>query len=94
MRRYYALMLASGNRVQLLRVRGERTVLAETRLDWTFWEPIELSLEAVGMRLRASVNGREVFDVVDDDHLTGGAVAIVCEEGTISAGPVSIAPAG
>jgi hypothetical protein len=92
MRRYYALLLVPGNRAQLVKVRDEPAVLAEAEVSWSFWEGAELALEVVGNRLCAFVNGQQVFDVQDDDPLTGGAIALVCQAGTISAGPVRITP--
>ena len=84
MRRYYALLLVPGNRVQLVRMRDERTVLAASSLEWAYWRPVDLALEVVDNRLRASVDGQELFDVHDDDPLVSGAVALVCTEGTIA----------
>jgi hypothetical protein len=82
MRRYYALLLVKGGKARLVKALDGDAVLAETGFSWHFDVTYELSLKVEGNRLRASIDGEEIFDVEDDDRpLTGGAVALVCEEG-------------
>ncbi len=68
-------------------------VLAERDFAWTFGETHDLSLEVVDARLRAWVDGRQVFDVCDDHRpLASGAVALVCQEGRTATDVVRVQP--
>jgi hypothetical protein len=93
LRRYYALLLVPGA-LRLVKMLDEERILAEAPFDWTFGERHELSLEVVKGRIRASVDGTPVFDIVDDDRpLRDGAVALVVEEGRTATRVVRIQPA-
>jgi ADP-ribosylglycohydrolase len=96
LRRYYALLLVPGGRARLVRVFDTPEVLGEAAFPWVPDRPYRLALRAVGRRIRAGIDGRDVFDVTDADgrFLDGGAVALVCEEGCIDVGPVAVRPAG
>jgi ADP-ribosylglycohydrolase len=91
MRRYYALLLASGGRAQLVKSLEGGTVLAEQHFAWRFGDSYELALTARGSRLRASIDGVELFDVEDrDSPFQGGAIALVCSEGRVASETVSV----
>ena len=94
LRRYYALLLTVGNRLKLVRLRDTETTLAETPLEWSVFEPRAFQLEALGSRLRAWIDGRLVFDLIDPEPLMGGGVGLVIEEGTVSCDAVSVEPVG
>ena len=92
--RYYALLLAGGNRLRLVRrCEADVAVLGEAEFPWTFDGHYELTLTVAGDRIRAAADGRSFFDV-RDAALDGGAVALICEEGRMEAGPVRVAPIG
>jgi len=92
-RRYYALLLCAGGLVRLVKVLGQERILAEAHSGWQWGQSCLLSLEARGDNLRAWVDGALLFDVRDDDRtLLGGAVALVCREGALSAGPLRVQP--
>jgi hypothetical protein len=100
MRRYYALLLgrdgadAGHPNVRLVKVLDGDTVLAETDLPWSFGATYDLSLEVMGSRLRAWIGGQQVFEVEDNERsLTGGGVALVCEEGRTATQGVRVQPA-
>ena len=94
LKRYLALLLTRGNRIQLVREYYGRTVLAEARFPWTFDKPVELSLQTQGTHLRATAGGKQIFEVHDETAgLASGAVALLCEEGRCDFGSVKIAPA-
>jgi hypothetical protein len=99
LRRYYALLLCNGDRARLVKALDGETVLAETGFSWEFGETHELSLEVVGarqggVRLRAWIDGRQLFEVEDIDRpLAGGGVALVCEEGRTATEAVTVRPA-
>ncbi|MEE8399143.1 MAG: ADP-ribosylglycohydrolase family protein [Desulfobacterales bacterium] len=94
MRRYYALLLCHANKVRLVKALDGNTVLAEADFDWSFDETHELCLQVVGTHLQARINDKIVFEVDDTDRpLTGGAVALVCEEGRTATQTVRVCPA-
>jgi hypothetical protein len=93
MRRYYALLLVRGGRARLVKVLDGYAVLAEADFPWQFDVTYELSLEVRGDRLKASIDGEEIFDVRDDDRpLLDGGVALVCEEGRAESEVVRVRP--
>ncbi|HWQ12531.1 MAG TPA: ADP-ribosylglycohydrolase family protein [Roseiflexaceae bacterium] len=86
MRRYYALLLARGadgrGVARLVKALDGETVLAEAPCDWELYRAARLQLEVAGARLRASVDGRQLFDLTDPHRpLEGGGVALLCAEG-------------
>ncbi len=95
LRRYYALLLCRDGYVRLVKALDGDAVLAETAFPWAFGETHELGLEVVGPRLRAWIDGQQLFDVHDDElPLLGGGVALVCEEGRTATEAVRVRPAG
>ena len=93
MRRYYALLLCRDNKLRLIKALDGETVLAEANFNWRFGESHDLSLEVDGTRLRAWVDGKLAFDVRDRERpLTGGAVALICEEGRTATEQVIVQP--
>ncbi len=93
MRRYYALLLCDDGKVRLVKVMNSETVLDEADFQWEFNSTHKLGLQVVGNHLVANVGGQALFDVADADHpLTGGAVALVCEVGNMSAEAVTVQP--
>jgi hypothetical protein len=86
MRRYYALLLTRGadgrGVAQLVKALDGEMVLAEAPCDWALYRPSRLRLEVAGARIRAAVDGRQLFDLTDPQRpLEGGGVAMVCAEG-------------
>jgi ADP-ribosylglycohydrolase len=93
MRRYYALLLGDDGMARLVKALDGDTALAETPLVWDLERPYELSLQVEGRRLRAAIDGRELFDVEDLDRpLIGGGAALICREGCVSSGAVTVRP--
>jgi ADP-ribosylglycohydrolase len=92
MRRYYALLLCDDHTVRLVRELSGTTVLAEAPLQRRdYAEPHSLALCVTGSRLQAAVDG-EVLLEARDDALTGGAVALVCDEGCLTCDAVTVRP--
>ena len=95
--RYYALMFdpSEGGRVRLTRRRHEEIVLAVQHFPWKLDEAYRLSLRVCGRQLRASIDGRLLFEVQDhsDDALDGGGVALIVDTGSISTGEVRVSAA-
>jgi ADP-ribosylglycohydrolase len=93
MRRYYALLLGEDGVIRLVKARDGETVLAEASFAWEPRHIYTLSLEVSGDRIRASVDGTEVFDVVDRDRpLTAGGVGLVVREGCVASDVVTVTP--
>ena len=66
-------------------------VLAEADFPWELNVEYGMTLEVEGNRLRGSIGGQPLFDVVDSSEpLTAGGVALVCEDGTILTSAVSV----
>lgn len=93
LRRYYALMLASGGRARLVRANDEVVILADVGFEWEPFRPYQLALEVIGSRITASIDGVLIADLVDESprSLHGGAVGLVCEEGTMASNEVRVA---
>ena len=91
LRRYYAVLLRPGDRIQLVRLLGEETVLAERTAAWSYDSAHTLRLQVEGGRIRAWLDGEPCFDV-RDDALSHGGVALLCEEGRIVADAVTVRP--
>src|SRR3569623_2754040 len=87
--RYYALMFdrSEGGRVRLVKRVHDEIVLASERFAWALDRKYRVELRVVGREIEAHVDGRKLFSVQDsgDLPLTGGAVALVVDGGSISA---------
>jgi ADP-ribosylglycohydrolase len=93
LRRYYALLLGDDGMARLVRELDGTTTLAEApfrRRDYA--EPHRLELRMTGDRLRATIDGGELVLEARDGALTGGAVALVCEEGCLTCDAVRVRP--
>lgn len=90
MRRYYSLLLCNDQTLRLVRSFGKQTVLAEQKFEWKFDNEYKLSLQALDNTLMAWLDDKLVFEIKDEKHLTGGAAALICEEGKIFADKVII----
>ncbi len=94
LRRYYALLLTQPGNAQLVKVRNQSHILAETAFPVEWDRQYHLALEVSGKRIRAWIDGQPVFDVLDRDQpLTGGGVGLVVEEGCLSSNAVTVKPA-
>jgi hypothetical protein len=95
MRRYYGLLLCHDGQARLVKALDGLTVLAEKAFPWVFGGTYQLSLEVVGTHLRGWVDGQLLFDLDDPERpLTGGGVALICEEGRTATETVTVRPAG
>lgn len=90
--RYYAL-LCDKDKVRLIKVLEDETVLAETEGGWQFGVPIKLSLDVIEDRLVGRVNGQIVLEASDSDHsFDAGGIALVAEEGRVGCEEVNVKP--
>ena len=93
MRRYYALLLSDGGKARLMKALDGEVVLAETAFPWEFDTTYELGLEVTNNRLRATIDGEDLFEVQDEDWpLMSGALAFVCEEGRMESEVIRVQP--
>ena len=91
--RYYALMLGADGRAWLVKALDGERVLAERAYAWELEHDYALELRVEGARVQALVGGELLFDIVDGDRpLLGGAVGLICQEGNVLGGPVTVAP--
>lgn len=90
-RRYCALLLTNRGTAQLVRVAGVEQVLAEVAFPVEPYRRYRLSLSAHGAELSGEIDGAGRLHATDGQRsLPGGGVALVCEEGTMAAGPLSV----
>ncbi len=93
MRRYYALLLANGNKVCLVKALDGVRTLAEIDFPWEIGQSYTLCLQVNGNELQAWIDGRRLFAVQDDDQpLAGGAAAFILEEGHMMSDSLSVRP--
>ena len=93
LRRYYALVLAKGGKVQLIKALDGDTILQEVEHDWALGAPHQMELQVVGNRCQGWINGELLIDVTDDDRpLTGGAAALVTQIGRMATNEIVISP--
>jgi ADP-ribosylglycohydrolase len=91
MERYYSLLLDAERTCLVLRYEGRDEVLADAPTGWTWGQSYDVALTAVGNRLVGQVDGVVVIDTVDPSHrFTGGAMALVAEEGRIGCDDVVV----
>ncbi|MDR3707654.1 MAG: ADP-ribosylglycohydrolase family protein [Capsulimonadaceae bacterium] len=93
LKRYYALLLTAQNEALLVKRLDGEAVLARTPFAFAFDREYDVRVNVHGTRITASVDGKELFDVVDATRpLLSGAVAIVVEEGNAVAREVRVTP--
>ncbi|HUV93282.1 MAG TPA: ADP-ribosylglycohydrolase family protein [Anaerolineae bacterium] len=92
LRRYYALRLALGGKAQLVRKLDGTHVLAEAPYDWELYASYQFELQVQGSKLTGRVDGQTLFQVEDDSPLTGGAIALLVEEGRVGCDLVEVRP--
>ena len=89
--RYYALLLTDQKTVKLIKRLDGEVVLAEQSFAWQFGLPYKIRIDVHGNQIQAWENGKVLFTVEDSIHpLSGGGIALVCEEGRIGTNSVSV----
>jgi hypothetical protein len=93
MRRYYALLVCADGQARLVKVLDGERVLAEVPCAWELDRTYDLALTVHGTHLAATLDGAPLFDVDDvEAPLTGGAIAMVVDEGRVEVGDVAVHP--
>jgi hypothetical protein len=91
--RFYALLLCSDQTVQLVKALDGERVLAEAPFAWEFDVAYELRLRVKDNTIAGYIDGQEVVAATDASRsLSGGAVAVVCEEGRVDVTHARLAP--
>lgn len=100
LRRWYGLLFdraegqgaGAGDRVRLVRMRHDMVTLASAPYVWEAEKPCAVRLEVRNRHLTASLDGRELFalDDLDPAGLDGGAIGLLCEEGSMSTDSITI----
>lgn len=91
LKRYYALRLVINGKAQLVRELDGTYILAEVPLAWKLYEPYKLRLAVKGDQLTGYVNGQALLRATDA-ALTGGALALLIEEGRLGCDEVEVEP--
>jgi ADP-ribosylglycohydrolase len=93
LRRYYALLLRRDATAALIKVLDGERELAHVPFDWQGGQTYRLRLSVDGPHVRAFVDDQMLFDLEDTDSpLLSGAIALVCDEGTLAADVVTVSP--
>jgi len=93
LKRYYALLLCNDQKLRLIKELDGRAVLAEKDFAWELDQDYQMSLQTQGSKLIAKINGEAAFECTDSERpLLSGSVAMVCEEGRVQFGRVSVKP--
>lgn len=92
-RRYYAFVFGSPGEVRLEKALDGVTSLARVPFNWKPFENYEVSVEAVGNKLRLFIDGELILQTSDeDDPLESGGFAFVVTSGCMGAGTPRIEP--
>ncbi len=91
MRRWYALVLAEGGTVQLVKCVDTLHVLAETAFAWEVDTDYALTLTVEGENLSGAIGNTVVLEATDSS-LRGGSAGFVVEVGTLVSGPITVSP--
>lgn len=93
LRRYYALVVTSTGKAELRKVLRGMNVLGTADFPRAEGTACTFSLEVKGNRIRAGINGKALFDIVDgQEPLEAGGIALACTEGSLSANEVRVEP--
>jgi ADP-ribosylglycohydrolase len=93
LKRFYALQLVTGKKVRLLKALDGDTILAEKDFDWETYGTYQLKMEVSGNQIQAWIDDELQFEIVDEEnHLQGGGVAYVVDQGHISSQAMTVKP--
>jgi ADP-ribosylglycohydrolase len=94
LKRFYALLLSNDRQARLVKSLDGDRELAQVPFLWQLDTDYQFGLQVSGHHIRASIDGQVLFEVEDSEHpLTGGGIALVCEEGQVKAHDVRVQPA-
>ncbi|MDX2003842.1 MAG: ADP-ribosylglycohydrolase family protein [Meiothermus sp.] len=88
--RCYAVLLVKPGKLQIVKLQGEATVLAETAMDWAEGQEYAFTVSARGSRITAEVGGVWLEAQDPERPLTSGGIALMIEEGWLSCREVGV----
>lgn len=92
-RRYYAFLFGAPGEIRLEKVLDGVKSIAKVSFPWKPFEDYEVSVEAMGNKLRLFVDGDLILQTSDDsDLLDSGGFAFVVTSGCLGAGTPRIEP--
>jgi ADP-ribosylglycohydrolase len=84
--RYYGLLFRGRDRLALVRMAHDETLLAEIEFPWEIRREYAMRLEVRGNRLRGTIDERLLIEAEDlEEGLDGGGIGFVLSEGMIQA---------
>lgn len=93
LRRYYAVLLGSDGVARLVKSLDGDRVLATADQQWELGRTYQLIVEVTGNRIRARVDGLELFDVQDaESPLLSGAIGLAVADGRAICETVTVRP--
>ncbi|MEZ4670744.1 MAG: ADP-ribosylglycohydrolase family protein [Anaerolineae bacterium] len=93
MQRYYALLMGADSKVRLVKMLDGEKILAEADFTCEMGSSrtYELTLKVNGNHLTGLIDGQQVLEYEDSVRpLTGGAIALVCDEGRFACTSVRV----
>jgi len=89
--RFYAMLLCNDGTARLIKAFDGDQVLAQCDFPWEYTKTYKFCLQVQGHRIMGWIDGKLLLRATDSDRpLTGGGIALVCEEGRASCGPVTV----
>ena len=93
MKRYYALLCDENSTRLLATLEGADTILASADIGWTLGNEHQLTLKAEGSSLAGYLDGKLLVKAEDPEaRFSGGAIALIAEEGRIGCDEVEVRP--
>jgi len=93
MKRFYALMICKDGKLRLIKALDGDHVLAEIDFPWEEYKPYALKLQVEGNQLKGWVGNQKLIEVTDvGESLHGGGIALVVENGYMTAQVVEVGP--
>ncbi|GHF26532.1 ADP-ribosylglycohydrolase family protein [Pseudolysinimonas yzui] len=93
LRRHYSLVMRNSGIISLVKsVDGDERVLGEAPFRFELYREVQLRLKALGATISAFADGTALFEVTDVAPLEYGGIALLCEEGRVAVGPVTVRP--
>ena len=92
MRRYYALLLCSNGTARLVKCLDGEGLLATTDHGFELGRTYQVTLEVTGDRIRGTVDGRQLFDLRDNEPLLTGGIGLVVADGRATCETVVVGP--
>lgn len=93
MSRYYALLLCDDNKARLIKFLYKRELKSEIEFLCEFGKAYMFDIRVKDNHFEAMINDQKLFNFDDNEEvLTEGGMALVCEEGCISTDKVIVKP--